>query len=78
MAEMFISRKVNSADAKRIMDDGEASVWLEIEKGFADNYLNKKPTNIKLVKNPSQNILPQIAETARSSWTFPHQKPFHR
>lgn len=64
MAEMFISKKVSSAEGKRIMDEGEASVWLEIEKGFADNYLNKKPTNIKLVKNPSQNILPQIAETA--------------
>jgi len=64
MAEMFISKKVTSVDGQKIMGDGEASVWLEIEKGFAQNYLDNKPTTIKLVKNPSQNILPQIAETA--------------
>jgi len=64
MAEMFISKKVTSVEGQKIMDDGEASVWLEIEKGFAQNYLDNKPTTIKLVKNPSQNILPQIAETA--------------
>ncbi len=64
MAEMFISKNVTTSDGQLIMDEGEASVWLVIEKGFALNYLDKKPTNIKLVKNPSQNILPQIAETA--------------
>ena len=64
MAEMFITKKVTSTEGQKIMDDGEASVWLEIEKGFAQNYIDKQPTTIKLVKNPSQNILPQIAETA--------------
>lgn len=64
MAEMFISKKVTTSEGKKIMDEGEASVWLEIEKGFAQNFIDKKPTTIKLVKNPSQNILPQIAETA--------------
>ena len=64
MAEMFISKKVKHDDAKKLMDKGKASVWLEIDKGFAQNYLDELPTKIKLVKNPSQNILPQIAETA--------------
>jgi ABC-type multidrug transport system permease subunit len=64
MAEMFISRAVDKEEAQQLMDDGKASVWLEIEEGFGDNFLNERPTTIKLVKNPSQNILPQIAETA--------------
>jgi ABC-type multidrug transport system permease subunit len=64
MSEMFISKSVDSQEAKLLMDEAKASVWLEIDKGFAQNFLDEKPTTIKLVKNPSQNILPQIAETA--------------
>jgi len=64
MAEMFISKTVDSNEARTLMDEGKASVWLEIEKGFAQKFVDEKPTTIKLVKNPSQNILPQIAETA--------------
>jgi len=64
MEEMFISKKVTADEAERIMQDGKASVWLEIEKGFGQNFLDEKPTTIKLMKNPSQNILPEIAETA--------------
>lgn len=64
MAEMFISKTVDAEEAKQLMDDGKASVWLEIDKGFTQDFLDEKPTTIKLVKNPSQNILPQIAETA--------------
>lgn len=65
MAEMFITKTVtDTQEAAAIMDKGKASVWLQIEAGFAENYMDEKPTTIKLVKNPSQNILPQIAETA--------------
>jgi len=64
MAEMFITKNAKKEQAQEIMNQGKASVWIEIEKGFAENFLNEKPTILKLVKNPSQNILPQIAETA--------------
>ena len=65
MAEMFITKTVTETqEAAAIMDKGKASVWLQIDTGFAQNYMDEKPTTIKLVKNPSQNILPQIAETA--------------
>ncbi len=63
LAEMFIVKKVSGEQAKKIMDKGDASVWLEIEKDFTQNFIDEKPTTLKLVKNPSQNILPQIAET---------------
>ena len=64
LAEMFILKEATSTEAQSLMDDGDASVWLEIEEGFSEKFLNKQPTKIKLVKNPGQNILPQIAETA--------------
>ncbi|MBL4773381.1 MAG: hypothetical protein JKX98_07195, partial [Alcanivoracaceae bacterium] len=64
MAEMFIAKEVNHEEAQITMAEGKASIWLEIEAGFAQNFLDEKPTVIRLVKNPSQNILPQIAETA--------------
>lgn len=64
MAEMFILKEVTKEQGQQIMNEGQASVWLQVEDGFSDKFLNKKPTIIKLVKNPSQNILPQIAETA--------------
>ncbi len=63
LAEMFILKAKTKEQAIKIMDKGEASVWLEIEKDFTQNFLDEKPTSIKLVKNPSQKILPQIAET---------------
>lgn len=63
LAEMFIVKTVDKEQALEIMDSGDASVWLEIEEGFTQNFIDKKPTTIKLVKNPSQVILPQIAET---------------
>lgn len=63
MAEMFISKKVDDKQADELMQSGQASVWLTIEKDFADRFLNQQPTTLKLVKNPSQNILPEIAQT---------------
>jgi ABC-type multidrug transport system permease subunit len=64
MAEMFILKNSNSDQAHELMSKGKASAWIEIEKGFADKFLNNQPTTIKLVKNPGQNILPEIAQTA--------------
>ena len=62
MAEMFKINFLDSNDAKVLMEAGDASVWLEIEKNFSRNFLDNKPTTLKLVKNPSLNILPEIAE----------------
>ena len=67
LAEIFIVKSVDTKQATKIMSKGEASVWLEIEKGFTQNFIDSKPTMLKLVKNPSQKILPQIAETMVST-----------
>ncbi len=60
--DMFTLKKVKKDEGQTIMSVGDASVWLTIEKGFTQNFVDKKPTTLKLVKNPSQNILPEIAE----------------
>lgn len=63
LADMFILKKVKKDEGQTIMAAGDASVWLTIEKDFTQNFVDNKPTRLKLVKNPSQNILPKIAET---------------
>lgn len=62
-AEFFTVKVVKEAEAQTLMDAGEASAWLMIEKNFMDDYLNKKPTTITLRKNPAQTILPNMVET---------------
>ncbi len=61
--DMFTLKKVKKDEGQTIMSAGDASVWLTIEKGFTQNFVDNKPTTLRLVKNPSQNILPKIAET---------------
>ena len=63
LADMFILEKVKKEQGQTIMAAGDASVWLTIEKDFTQNFIDNKPTTLRLVKNPSQNILPKIAET---------------
>ena len=63
LADMFILKTVNQGEGQNIMGAGDASVWLIIEKGFTQKFVDNKATTLKLVKNPSQNILPKIAET---------------
>ncbi len=63
LADMFILKTVKKDEGQTIMAAGDASVWLTIEKDFTQNFIDNKPTTLKLIKNPSQNILPKIAET---------------
>lgn len=63
LADMFILKTVKQDQGQNIMNEGDASVWLTIEKDFTQSFIDNKPTTLKLVKNPSQNILPKIAET---------------
>lgn len=64
LAEIFRLKRVSAAEAEKLMADSEASAWVEVPKGFSDSFLANKPSSLKLVKNPSQNILPNIAETS--------------
>jgi ABC-type multidrug transport system permease subunit len=45
-----------------MMDRGEASALVHIPAGFTDDFLGGKRTTIGVVKNPSEQFLPQVVE----------------
>lgn len=55
--------KVTEAEGRARMDAGEASAMLVLPKGFTDAVVRDQPATLRLVKNPSQRILPAIVET---------------
>ncbi len=64
LAEIFTTKQVSLDEGKRLMDAGEASAWITIDNGFGEAFLSNEPTDLKLVKNPAQRILPQLVETS--------------
>jgi ABC-type Na+ efflux pump permease subunit len=59
--------KVDEAEGRRRMDDGEASGLLIIPEGFSDAVLKRDPVVLQLVTNPAQPILPGILEETLQS-----------
>lgn len=49
-------------DAVRRMEQGKASALLVINEGFGTEVLKGNPVELRLVKNPSEQFLPQIVE----------------
>ena len=45
-----------------MMDEGRASALIHIPRGFTHDFLDGVPTTIDVVKNPSQQFLPQVVE----------------
>ncbi|GJM43781.1 MAG: hypothetical protein DHS20C21_06230 [Gemmatimonadota bacterium] len=60
------AEKVTEADGRARMEDGDATALLVIPVGFADALLNESPSELELVTNPSQRILPGIVEESLS------------
>ncbi len=54
--------RVELEEGQERMDRGEASALLIIPEGFGEAMLEEEPTTLRLVKNPSQTILPDIVE----------------
>jgi len=61
LGEMFKPEKASEEDGRSRMAKGEGSALIILPKGFQDAVLNNRPAAIRLVKNPSQRILPAIA-----------------
>jgi ABC-2 type transport system permease protein len=61
MAQHFAIEAVASGGAAR-MERGEASALLVIPAGFTDDLLGGRPVKLRLVRNPSERIRPEIAE----------------
>jgi ABC-2 type transport system permease protein len=62
LAELIDLVEVDSIAGRSAMDRGKASALIEIPRGFTSNVLDKKPTELNLVKNPREAFLPMIVE----------------
>jgi ABC-2 type transport system permease protein len=62
LSKMFLMETAPREEGRRRMDRGDASALLIIPKGFQDAVLQNHPAQLQLVTNPSQSILPNIAE----------------
>ena len=58
----FDAKPVTAAEGRELMERGKASAMLTIPKGFTQDVLDAKPVTLRLVRNPSEGILPEIAE----------------
>lgn len=61
-ARYFDGKTVTAADGRALMEHGKASALLTIPKGFTQDVLDGNPVTLHLLKNPSEGILPEIAE----------------
>jgi ABC-type multidrug transport system permease subunit len=61
-AKYFDGKTVSAAVGHALMDEGKASALLTIPKGFTNDVLDGKPVTLRLVRNPAEGILPEIAE----------------
>ncbi len=62
LGDLIVAEQVTVEEGQRRIDDGEASGFLTIPKGFQDAFLNETPVTLTLKTNPSQTILPGIIE----------------
>ncbi len=62
IAEFLEIESVAEDVGRRRMDEGDASAMLLIPPGFQDGVLREQPTELTLVTNPAQRILPGILE----------------
>ncbi len=60
-AEYFEVTEVGE-EGREAMERGEASALLTIPENFTEDLLRGKPTTLALLRNPAEQILPEIAE----------------
>ena len=69
LGNMLVVEKVKQEEGRRRMNRGDASALLVIPKGFGQAFLASRPSQLTLVKNPSQQILPGLIEEVVSAMT---------
>ncbi len=62
LKDMFQVTLVEEAAGEELMKKGKASAMLVIPKHFSDDLAGQKPTALEVVKNPSEEFLPGVAE----------------
>jgi ABC-2 type transport system permease protein len=61
-SKFFDAKTVTAAHGLELMEQGKASVLLTIPKGFTQDVLDGKRVTLRLLRNPAEGILPEIAE----------------
>jgi ABC-2 type transport system permease protein len=61
-ARVFDTRAVGLPEGTALMERGKASALLVIPARFTRDLLDGRPVTLKLTRNPSEGILPEIAE----------------
>jgi ABC-2 type transport system permease protein len=61
-SKIFDTKTVTAAEGRALMESGKASALLTIPKGFTNDVLDGKPVTLRLLRNPAEGILPEIAE----------------
>ncbi|MEO6711396.1 MAG: ABC transporter permease, partial [Planctomycetota bacterium] len=62
LGKMFDVEPVELEAGRKCIHDGDGSALVVVPLGFGEALLLDKPTQLELVKNPSRQILPRIAE----------------
>ncbi len=60
--DMFQVTLTDGATGEALMQKGKASAMLVIPEHFSDDLAEQKPTALEVVKNPSEEFLPGVAE----------------
>jgi len=68
-SKYFDGKTVTAAQGRALMEEGKASALLTIPKGFTQDVLDGKPVTLRLLRNPSEGILPEIAEQTTGALT---------
>jgi len=61
-SKYFDGKTVTAAQGHALMEEGKASALLTIPKGFTKDVLDGKRVTLRLLRNPAEGILPEIAE----------------
>ena len=62
LADLIDLVEVAAPEGLTLMGKGKASALIEIPKGFSSLVLDRKPAEIRLIKNPRESFLPLIVE----------------
>jgi len=63
---VIVAERMQAEAARERIEAGQASAWLTIPAGFSLAVLEERPTELALVTNPAQTILPGIVEETLS------------
>jgi ABC-2 type transport system permease protein len=70
LADLIEVKEVTAADGRAAIDKGEASGFLVIPAGFTDSLVAGHPIELRLVRNPAQQFLPEIIEESLAIVVF--------